>query len=125
MALFVVAIAGSFAALALFGINGPPRGPRSEVVPISKILSVPAFLSMIAGGICITFAGVSLIHWAVDFAVNYKDFSLREASVGLAVITLLSLLLGVLCGGGSGRRCLRRLLLGGMAGLVARTPFRS
>src|SRR5262249_35762012 len=99
MALFVVALAGILPALALLGVEEPPRGPRSDVVPISKILSVPAFLSMIAGGICITFASVSLIHWGVDFAVNYKDFSLREASVMLSIITIVSLLLGVLCGG--------------------------
>jgi MFS family permease len=127
MALFVVASAGILPALALFGINEPPRGPRSEVVPISKILSVPAFLSMIAGGICITFASVSLIHWAVDFAVNYKDFSLREASVGLAVITLLSLLLGVLCGGYVADRLQRRFPYGRLIaislGFLLATPF--
>src|SRR5262249_45378092 len=58
MALFVVALAGIIPAIALIWVEEPPRGPRSEVVPISKILSVPAFLSMIAGGICITFASV-------------------------------------------------------------------
>src|SRR5438477_6222827 len=63
MALFLVAIAGIIPALALFGLEEPPRGPRSEVVPIAKILSVPAFLSMIGGGICITFASVSLLTW--------------------------------------------------------------
>src|SRR5205085_3049753 len=71
----------------------------SEVVPIRRLLSVPAFVSLIAAGICITFSSVSLISWGVDFAVNYKDFSLREASVSLALITLFALLLGVLTGG--------------------------
>src|SRR5215475_2227004 len=93
MALFVVGVAGILPAVALLGVQEPPRGPRSEVVPIHKILSVPAFLAMIAGGICITFASVSLVAWAVDFAVNYKDFSVRDASVGLAFATLLSLIL--------------------------------
>jgi MFS transporter, Spinster family, sphingosine-1-phosphate transporter len=97
--LFVVAILGIFPGLALFGLEEPPRGPRSEVVPILRLLSVPAFLSMIAAGVCITFSSVSLISWGVDFAVNYKDFSLREASVSLSLITLFSLVLGVLAGG--------------------------
>jgi len=127
MALFVVALAGILPALALFGVDEPPRGPRSDVVPISKILSVPAFLSMIAGGICITFASVSLIHWGVDFAVNYKDFSLREASISLSIITIVSLLLGVLCGGVVADRLQKRFSYGrliaiGMALLLA-TPF--
>jgi len=54
---------------------------------------------MIAAGICITFSSVSLISWGVDFAKNYKDFSLTEASVSLALITLFFMVLGVLVGG--------------------------
>src|SRR5438067_205541 len=98
-ALFVVAVLGIFPGLALVRLEDPPRGPRSEVVPMLRLLSVPAFVSLIAAGICITFSTVSLISWGVDFAVNYKDFSLREASVSLAMITLFALLLGVLAGG--------------------------
>jgi MFS transporter, Spinster family, sphingosine-1-phosphate transporter len=98
-AFFVVAVLGILPGLALFGLAEPPRGPRSEVVPILRLLSVPAFVSMIAAGVCITFSSVSLISWGVDFAKDYKDFSLAEASVSLALITLLSLVLGVLAGG--------------------------
>ena len=127
MALFVVALAGIVPALALIWVQEPPRGPRSEVVPILKILSIPAFLSMIAGGICITFSSVSLAAWAVDFAVNYKDFTVRDASVGVALITLLSLILGVLCGGYVADQLQKRFAYGrliaiGMALLLA-TPF--
>lgn len=125
--LFIVALAGILPALALFGVQEPPRGPRSDVVPIFKILSVPAFLAMIAGGICITFASVSLLTWGVDFAVNYKDFSLREASISLGITTLLSLLLGVLCGGYVADKLQKRFSYGrliaiGLALLLA-TPF--
>ncbi|MGB2622484.1 MAG: MFS transporter [Candidatus Acidiferrum sp.] len=77
----------------------PPRRPRSEVVPISSLLRVPAFVAMIVAGTCITFASVSLLTWGIDFAVNYKEFSLREAALSLAVVALLSLLFGVLTGG--------------------------
>src|SRR5262245_40849004 len=49
-ALFVVAFFGLLPALALYGVEEPPRGPRSGVVPFSKLLSVPAFLAMIAAG---------------------------------------------------------------------------
>src|SRR5207245_2272563 len=91
--LFVVAFAGILPGLAVWGMEEPPRGPRSEVVPIRRLLSVPAFVAMIAAGICITFSTVSLNSWGVDFAKNYKDFSLREASVSLSLITLFSLVL--------------------------------
>lgn len=77
----------------------PPRRPRSEVVPISSLLSVPAYIAMIIAGTCITFASVSLLTWGIDFAVDYKEFSLREAALSLAVIALLSLIFGVLTGG--------------------------
>ena len=98
-ALFIVAFAGIAPGVALFWIEEPPRGPRSDVVPIARLLRVPAFVAMICAGICITFSSVSLLTWSTDFAVSYKDFTLREASVSLAVIGLLSALCGVLTGG--------------------------
>ncbi len=126
-ALFVVACAGIVPAIALFWVQEPPRGPRSEVVPLRKILSVPAFLSMIAGGICITFASVSLIAWGVDFAVNYKGFSVREASVMLSIVALLSLIFGVLCGGFVADRLQKRFSFGRLiaigAALILASPF--
>lgn len=86
----------------------PPRRPRSEVVPIWSLLSVPAFVAMLVAGTCITFSSVSIITWGIDFAVNYKEFSLREAAVSLAVVVLLSLVLGVLSGGFFGDRLHRK-----------------
>ena len=111
-ALIVVAILGILPGLALFGLEDPPRGPRSEVVPIWRLLCVPAFVSMIFAGICITFSTVSLVSWGVDFAKNYKDFSLTEAAVSLSLITLFSLVLGVLAGGFVADRLQRRFAYG-------------
>jgi MFS transporter, Spinster family, sphingosine-1-phosphate transporter len=99
LAFFIVAIAGLIPSLALFSIEEPARGPRSEVVPIIRLIRIPAFMAMIAAGACVTFASVSLLTWGVDFAVNYKDFSLREASVALSLIALFSSISGVLTGG--------------------------
>ena len=110
---------GIFPGLALLGIEEPPRGPRSEVVPIPRLLSVPAFVSLIAAGICITFSSVSLISWGVDFAVNYKDFSLREASVSLALVTLFALVLGVLAGGYVADRLQRSFVYGRIIAVAA------
>src|SRR6266571_5174561 len=98
-AFFIVAITGLIPGIAVLWLEEPPRGPRSEVVPLSRILSVPAFVAMIVAGVFITFSSVSLLTWGIDFAVNYKDFSLREAAVSLALIALFSLVFGVLMGG--------------------------
>jgi len=122
-ALFVVAVAGIIPGIALFWIEEPPRGPRCEVVPIGRLLVVPAFVAMIAAGICITFASVSLLTWGIDFAVNYKDFSLREASVSLALIALLSLVCGVLMGGWIADQLQKRLAYGRIIAVAAAFLF--
>jgi predicted MFS family arabinose efflux permease len=119
VALFVIAFAGILPGIALFWIEDPPRGPRSEVVPIMRLLGVPAFVSMIFAGICITFSSVSLLTWSTDFAVSYKDFSLHEASLSLAAIGLLSALLGVLTGGFVADRLHRSYSYGRIIAVVA------
>jgi predicted MFS family arabinose efflux permease len=111
-ALFVIAAVGLLPVIAVMTLQEPPRGPRSEACPIQKLLTVPAFLAMIAGGTCITFSSVSLLTWGVDFAVTYKDFSLRQASVSLAVIGLVCSLAGVLFGGFVADRLQRRFAYG-------------
>src|SRR5262249_59810101 len=63
-------------------------------------------------GTCITFASVSLLTWGIDFAVSYKDFSVREAAVSLAGIFLISAVLGVLTGGAIADRLQRRYTYG-------------
>ena len=124
---YFAAVAGLLPGLAVLTIEDPPRGPRTEVVPFFKLLSVPAFVAMLAAGTCITFSSVSLLTWGLDFAVNYKDFSLREAAVSLAAIALISSVLGVLTGGYVADRLQRRssygrlLAIGGA--LLAATPF--
>jgi MFS transporter, Spinster family, sphingosine-1-phosphate transporter len=118
-ALFIVALAGIAPGIALFWIEEPPRGPRSEVVPIARLLHVPAFVAMICAGICITFSSVSLLTWSTDFAVSYKDFSLREASISLACIGLLSALVGVLTGGFVADRLHRNFSYGRIIAIVA------
>src|ERR1700722_307838 len=119
LAFFVVAIAGLIPSFALFSIEEPSRGPRSEVVPIWRLLRIPAFIAMIAAGACVTFASVSLLTWGVDFAVNYKDFSLREASVALSLIALFSSISGVLTGGVVADYLQKRFAYGRIAAIAA------
>jgi MFS family permease len=96
---YVIGIPGLILSFAILGLAEPSRGPRSEVVPLSRLLRVPAFLTLMLSGVMITFASVAFITWGTDFVVRYKDFSLREAGISLGPALLVSGLLGVLAGG--------------------------
>jgi len=96
---YVIGIPGLLLSLVILRVDEPPRGPRSEVVPLMRLLKVPAFLTLIISGIMITFASVAFITWGPDFVFRYKDFSLKEAGVSLGSALFVSALLGVLVGG--------------------------
>jgi MFS family permease len=123
----VVGLICMIPALFVIKLPEPPRRPRSEVVPIFSLLSVPAYLAMIVAGTCITFASVSLITWGTDFAVGYKEFSVREASLSIAAVAILSLVLGVLTGGYLADRLQRKYPYGRIlviaAAFLFATPF--
>jgi MFS family permease len=96
---YAIGIPGLLLSFAILGLAEPARGPRSEVIPFSRLLRVPAFLTLIISGVMITFASVAFITWGTDFVVRYKDFSLKEAGVSLGPTLLVSGLFGVLAGG--------------------------
>jgi MFS family permease len=98
-AFVLVGALGVIPGLTALKLKEPQRRPRSEVVPLRQLLRVPAFLAMIAAGICISFSSVSFVYWGVDYAKNYKDFSTKEAALSLAVIALFSSVLGTLSAG--------------------------
>ena len=95
----IVGALGILPGLTAFRLPEPPKRPRSELTGIWQLLRVPAFIALIVAGTCITFSTVSLVSWGADFVKNYKDFTLREAAISISVISLISLVLGVLSGG--------------------------
>jgi MFS family permease len=126
-AFIVVGILGVIPGLTALKLKEPPRRPRSEVVPVIQLLRVPAFLAMIIAGICITFSSVSFVTWGIDYATNYKDFSVREAAISLAVIALLSSVLGALSGGYFADRLQKKIKYGRIlviaCAFLAAAPF--
>jgi len=126
-AFIIVGAIGIIPGLSALKLKEPVRRPRSEVVPLLNLLSVPAFIAMIIAGICITFSSVSFVTWGIDYATNYKGFSLREAALSLAVIALLSSVFGALCGGFFADLAQKRFVYGRlmvMAGaFLAAAPF--
>jgi MFS family permease len=77
-----------------------------------KLLRVPAFIAMIAAGICITFSSVSFVTWGIDYAKTYKDFSTKEASLSLAIIALFSSVLGAISAGYFADRLQKKMMYG-------------
>jgi MFS family permease len=111
-AFIIVGVLGVLPGLTALKLKQPPRRPRSEVVPVMQLLRVPAFVAMIVAGICITFSSVSFVTWGIDYATNYKNFSIKEAALSLAIIALLSSVLGALSGGYFADRLQKRVLYG-------------
>ena len=126
-AFILIGALGVLPGLTALKLKEPARRPRSEVVPVKQLLRVPAFVAMIVAGICITFSSVSFVTWGIDYATNYKNFSLKEAALSLAVIALLSSVLGALCGGYFADRAQKRLVFGRVLVIVcaflAAAPF--
>lgn len=98
-AFYFVGLPGILLGLLFWKMPEPPRGPREELVPLARLLRVPAYLAMIFSGVLITFSGLSFLTWGPDFVVRYKGFSLREAGLALGATALVSLVAGVLAGG--------------------------
>ncbi|HTQ95651.1 MAG TPA: MFS transporter [Candidatus Acidoferrum sp.] len=111
-AFIIVGLLGVLPGLTALKLKQPPRGPRSEVVPVMQLLRVPAFVAMIVAGICITFSSVSFVTWGIDYAKNYKDFSTKEASLSLAVIALFSSVFGAVAAGYFADRVQKKLIYG-------------
>jgi MFS family permease len=111
-AFIIVGLLGVLPGLTAFKLKEPPRRPRSEVVPVMKLLRVPAFIAMIAAGICITFSSVSFVTWGIDYAKTYKDFSTKEASLSLAIIALFSSVLGAISAGYFADRLQKKMMYG-------------
>ncbi len=118
-AFFIAGLVGLAPGLSVLKLEEPPRPPRSQTIPLGRLLSVPAFLAMILAGVFITFSSVSLLSWGIDFATNYKEFSLREAAVSIALIALVSLVLGVLTGGYVADRLQKRFAFGRIVAVAA------
>jgi MFS family permease len=124
---YILGVPGLFIAVLALTLKEPPRGPRSELVPLTHILAVPAFLALILAGVFITFTSVAIIFWGPEFVKEWKGFSEGEAGVSLGITVLLASLLGVLAGGYVGDLMHRRFHYGriltvAVAFLVA-TPF--
>jgi len=98
-AFFLVGIPGLIFAVFALRLEEPPRGPKSELVRIGRLLRVPAYVALMVNGVLLTFASLAFITWGPDFVQRWKDFTPSEAGLSLGVTVLVASLLGVLVGG--------------------------
>jgi len=126
-AFFIVGLPGLLLGMSVLRLEEPPRSSREALVPIGRLLCVPAFQGMLISGMLITFAGVSFITWGADFAVRFKGFSVSEAGVLLGSVGFVSLVLGVLAGGSVADRLQQRFRYGRVLAIAlafaAAAPF--
>jgi predicted MFS family arabinose efflux permease len=126
-AFFIVGVPGLLLGLMVLRLEEPPRGPRSELLPVRVLLGVPAYVALVAGGVLVTFAAISFITWGPDYVVRFKGFSLREAGVSLGAVGFASLVLGVLVGGYLADLLQKRFVYGRVvtisSGFLLATPF--
>lgn len=124
---YFIGIPGLILSIFILGLEEPPRGPRSEVIPLRRLARVPAFVTLIVSGVMITFASVAFVTWGTDFVVRYKDFSLKEAGISLGPALLVAALFGVLTGGTLADALQKRFAYGRIltvaAGFLLAAPF--
>jgi MFS family permease len=69
---------------------------RSSVYSIFKL---PPYITMLAGGILLTFTSGAIISWITVFIVRYHNISIANASVFIGSIVLVAGLSGIYAGG--------------------------
>ncbi len=100
---FIVGVPGFILALLSLKIS-EPKQPHGFHVQIEKksvysIFKLPPYLTMLAGGILLTFTSGSIISWITVFIVRYHNFTVAEASVSIGSIVLVAGLAGIYTGG--------------------------
>ncbi len=97
-AFFVVGIPGLLLSLSVVRLPEKPALRGEKLVPIGRLLCVPAYLLVLISGWFIAFAGYTYVIWGTAFVYRYKGFGLREAGLFMGGVTVISGILGVMAG---------------------------
>jgi MFS family permease len=100
---FIVGVPGFILALLSMKIKEEKQPHQFQVhferSSINFIFKSPAYLSMLAGGILLTFTSGSIISWITVFIVRYHNFTVADASIFIGSIVLIAGLGGIVTGG--------------------------
>jgi len=126
-AFFLVGLPGFLLAILTSRLRVPVSPPTEEMPAAWSLLKIPAYLVVLAGGMCVVFSSAAFVTWGAEFATRYHGLSVAQASLWLGFLILLGSLGGVLLGGYVADRLQARWPWGRAitigATLLAGTPF--
>ena len=126
-AFMLVGLPGVLLGLAILRLKAPvPKTPQ-ETHPAWGLLRIPAYVAVLGGGLFIAFASAAFINWSPVFVARYHHLGVAQASGWLALLVLISSVLGVLGGGYLADRLQERLPWGRIVtvggGILLAAPF--
>jgi MFS transporter, Spinster family, sphingosine-1-phosphate transporter len=98
-AFFLVGLPGFVMALSLDRLRVPVPVSTDPLPPVRSFLKVPAYLAVLAGGMCVVFSSSAFATWGVEFSARYHEMSVAQASLWLATLVLTGSMGGVFIGG--------------------------
>jgi MFS transporter, Spinster family, sphingosine-1-phosphate transporter len=100
---FIVGVPGFILALLSMRIKEEKQPHQFQVhlerSSINSIFKSAAYITMLAGGILLTFTSGSIISWITVFIVRYHNFTVANASIFIGSIVLIAGLGGIITGG--------------------------
>lgn len=113
MCFFIVGIPGLILATLSWKIYEPYKVPRGNIFASGKsrlnlkydtkeilsLFELKPFISVLAGGVLLTFTSGAIISWITEFLVRYHTYTVSEASLTIGFIILSAGLMGIYSGG--------------------------
>ncbi len=100
---FIVGVPGFILAIISWRIKEAKQPHQFHVelgkTSINSIFKIKSYITVLAGGIFLTFTSGSIISWITVFIVRYHDFTVSQASVYIGSIVLIAGLSGIYTGG--------------------------
>jgi MFS family permease len=100
---FIVGVPGFVLALLSWKIDEKREPHEFQVLikkkSVSSIFKLSPYITMLIGGILLTFTSGSIISWITVFIIRYHNFTVAEASVSIGSIVLVAGLVGIFTGG--------------------------
>lgn len=89
-AFFLVGIPGFLLAIAALRLPEAPRAAAEQRFPLSGLMRVPPYVTMLLAGWFSSFAGYAYVVWGPELVEEYKGFSAGQAGIVLGVTVIVA-----------------------------------